>query len=67
MEGLLSTGPTPSSFYSEAYISLNISIECLQRSCVYQLRVKYVPHDFWIGLAFVELVKTHFETGQIFF
>ena len=44
-------------FNGEAYISLNISIECLQQNCMYQLRVKSGPHDFCLGLALVEHVR----------
>ena len=37
------------SFYGEAYISLNLSIECLQPNCMYQLGVKRCPNDFcWV-------------------
>ena len=40
-------------FYGEAYISLNLSIKCLQPICMYQLRVSSGPHDFHLGLALV--------------
>ena len=43
-------------FYGEIYISLNISIDGLQPTCRYQLRVNRGPHDFSLGLALVELV-----------
>ena len=43
-------------FYGESYISLNISIDCLQPNCIYQLRVGRGPHDFCLWLAIVELV-----------
>ena len=43
-------------FFGEAYISLNLSIECLQPNCMYQLRVKRGPHDFCFLLALVALV-----------
>ena len=53
-EGLLTNGAI--FFYGEIYISLNISIDGLQPTCMYQLRVKRSPEDFSLGLALVELV-----------
>ena len=42
--------------YGEAYISLNLSIACLQLNCMYQLRAKRGPNDFCLGLALVAIV-----------
>ena len=44
------------SFYGEAYIFLNISIEVLQLKCMYKLSFLSSPHDFFSGLAPVKLV-----------
>jgi hypothetical protein len=35
----------------------HLSIDGLQPTCMYQLRVKRGPQDFSLGLALVELVK----------
>ena len=43
-------------FYGEIYMSLNISIDRLQPTCVYQLKVKRGLEDFSLVLALVELV-----------
>ena len=43
-------------FYGKIYTSLNISIDGLQPTCRYQLRVSSRPHNFSLGHALVELV-----------
>ena len=43
-------------FHGEIYISLSISIDRLQPTCMYQLSVKRGPQSFSLGLALVELV-----------
>ena len=53
-EGLQKNGAIV--FYGETYISLNISIDSLRPTCMYQLRVKSGSHDFCLGLALIELV-----------
>ena len=42
--------------YGEIYIPLNIGIDGVQPTCMYQLRVKGGPQDFSLELALVELV-----------
>ena len=43
--------------YGKIYISLNISIDGSQPTCMYKFRVSRGPHNFCFGLALVELVK----------
>ena len=43
-------------FKGDSFTSLNISIDGLQLSFMYQLRVKRGPQDFSLGLPLVELV-----------
>ena len=43
-------------FYSEAHISLNISIESLQSNGMNQLRVMRGLHNFCLGACIFELV-----------
>ena len=42
--------------YCEAYISLNISIDGIQPTWMYQLKVSRGPHDLCLGLSPVELI-----------
>ena len=42
---------------SKMDISLNISIDCSQSTCMYQFTAGRGHHDFGLGLALVELVK----------
>ena len=51
--------------YGKIYISLNISIDGSQPTCMYQLRVSRGPHNFCLGLALVELVKNTWWTWTI--
>ena len=42
--------------YGEIYIPLNISIDSIQPTCMYHLRVSRGPHDLCLGISLVELV-----------
>ena len=46
----------PIFFYGKIQTSINISIEGLQPTCRYQLRVSKGPHNTILGQALVELV-----------
>ena len=46
----------PIFFYGKIQTSINISIEGLQPTCKYQLRVSKGPHNTILGQALVELV-----------
>ena len=40
-------------FYGKIYTSLNMSIDGLQPTCRYKLKVSRGPHNFGLGLALV--------------
>ena len=46
----------PVFFYSKVQTTINISIDGLQPTCMYQLRVGRGPHTTILGHALVELV-----------
>ena len=54
-------------FYGEIYSSLDISIDWLQSTCTYHLKVSRGPHIISLGLSLIELVKTLGELGHLIY